>query len=48
MGGVNSTDDEKEDGDNDMKGCGGTVLPPYTESFPIFSFLEKAVEEGGN
>ena len=48
MGGVDSTDDEKEDGDNERPGCGGTVLPPYAEMSSSFGLLERATEEGGN
>ena len=45
---MDSTDDEKEDGDNDKTGCGGTVLPPYAQTSSSFSLQAKAVEEGGN
>ena len=31
--GVHSTTDEKEDGGNEMTGCGGTLPPPYAEIF---------------
>ena len=48
MWGVNSTDDEKEDGDNERTGCGGTVPPPYAGNSPSFGLLERAAEEGGN
>ena len=48
MGGVDSTDDETEDGDNEMTLCGGTVPPSYAEKFPSFGLLERAAEEGGN
>ena len=43
-----STDDEKEDGDNDRTGCGGIVPPPYAEISSSFGLLERAAEEGGN
>ena len=46
VGGVDSTDDEKEDGDNERTGCEGTV--PYAEISSSFGLLEKAVEEGGD
>ena len=48
MGGVDSTDDEKEDGDNERTGCGGTVQPPYAESSSSFGVLEKAAEKVRN
>ena len=48
MGGVDSTDDEKEDGDNERTGCGGTVPPPYAETSTSFGLLERAAEKGGN
>ena len=48
MGGVYSTDDGKEGGDNERTGCGGTVPPPYAEISSSFGLLERAAEEGGN
>ena len=48
MGGVDSADDEKEDGGNERTGCGGTVPPPYAENSSSFGLLERAAEEGGN
>ena len=48
VGGVDSADDEKEDGGNERTGCGGTVTPPYAENSSSFGLLERAAEEGGN
>ena len=48
MGGVDSTDDEKEDGDSEATGCGRIVPPPYAETSSSFGPLERATEEGGN
>ena len=48
VGGVDSADDEKEDGGNERTGCGGTVPPPYAENSSSFGLLERAAEEGGN
>ena len=48
MGGVDSTDDEKEDGDNERTGCGSTVPPPYADISSSFGLLDRAAEEGGN
>ena len=48
MGGVDSTDDDKEDGDNEMTRFGGTVPPLYAENSSSFGLLERAAEEGGN
>ena len=46
--GVDSTDDEKEDGDDERTGRRGTVPPPYAEIPTSFGLLEMAAEEGGN
>ena len=48
MGGVDFTDDEKEDGDNERTGCGGTVPPPYADISSSCGLLERAPEECGN
>ena len=42
VGGVDATDDEKEDGDNERTGCGSTVPPPYAEISSSFGLLERA------
>ena len=47
VGGVGSTDDEKEDGDNERTLCGGTVPPTCAEISSSFGFLDRATEEGG-
>ena len=44
--GVDSTDDEKDDGDDERTGPGGTVLLPYAEIFSSFGLVERAAEEG--
>ena len=48
VGDVDSTDDEKEDGDDERTGCGGTVPPCYSEISSSFGLLERTAEEGGN
>ena len=48
VGGVDATDDEKEDGDNERTGCGSTVPPPYAEISSSFGLLERAAYGGGN
>ena len=45
---MDSTDDEKEDGDDERTGCGGTVPPPYAEISSSFGLPERAAEENGN
>ena len=48
VGGVDSIDDEKGDGDNERTGCGGTVPQPHAEMSSALGLLERAAEEGGN
>ena len=48
VGGVDPIDDEKEDGDNERTGCGGTMPPPYAEIFSSFGLVERAADEGDN
>ena len=46
--GVGSTNDEKEDGGNEMTRCEGTRPAPYPEFFSSFGLVERTGEEGGN
>ena len=48
VGGVDSTDGEREDGGHEMTGCGGTVPPPYAKISSSLGLLESAAQEGGN
>ena len=48
VGGVDSTDDEKEGGADERTGRGGTVPSPYAEISSRFGLLERAAEKGGN
>ena len=48
VGGLDFTDDEKEDGDDERTGRGGTVPPYYAEISSSLGLLEREAEEGGH